>query len=290
MASNEEAYEDEEYEEASPEQKLSIATYFIMSSPVGEVDFVTADTQKLMGGDQISDESLRAILKEYNIEQLTKAPTPDGHWSLVSSYGMVKDDQFLDPATGKILIFDHIKRQFTGEVSDRKNDSSDELEEQRKGVADAMKLYMEQKYKDGKACCVVYGNDDSITVCISAANTKISSYWTGAWKSIYTFSTAKQGDVEMNCNVKVHVHYFEDGNVQLHSAFEKKVTVSVGDPSKTGKSVAKTIDSVESTFQGNLEKMYVDMHEVTFKEMRRFLPITKQPMNWNINAHGVGLK
>lgn len=33
--------------------------------------------------------------------------------------------------------------------------------------------------------------------------------------------------------------------------------------------------------------MYVDMHRATFKQMRRFLPITKQPMNWNTYAHGV---
>lgn len=34
----------EEYEEASPEQKVNIATYFIMSSPTGEVDDVIKGT------------------------------------------------------------------------------------------------------------------------------------------------------------------------------------------------------------------------------------------------------
>lgn len=281
---------DEEYEEASPEQKLSIATYFIMSSPVGEVDFVTADTQKLMDDDVLNDDAVVNILKEYNIEQLTKAVTPDGHSSIVSSYGMVTANEFLDPTCGKVLTFDHKTRQFTGET-EKKSTVPDDVDAQRKGVQEAMNLYLERKYKSGKACCVVYGSDTgAITVCISASNTKISSYWTGAWKSIYSFSSSSAGDTEMTGNIKVHVHYFEDGNVQLHSAFEKKVSVVVGEPGVTGKSVAKTIDNIESDFQSSLEKMYVDMHEKTFKEMRRFLPITKQPMKWNSNAHGVGLK
>jgi capping protein alpha len=286
----EEEFEEEDYEEASPEQKLSIATYFIMSSPVGEVDFVTADTKNWMEADILNDDAVVNILKEYNIEQLTKAVTPDGHSSIVSSYGMVTPNEYLDPTCGKVLTFDHKSRQFTG-VTEKKSSVPDDVDAQRNGIQQAMNLYLDQKYKAGKACCVVYGHDDgSITVCISASNTKISSYWTGAWKSIYTFSTSKAGDTEMSCSIKVHVHYFEDGNVQLHSAFDKKVTIVVGEPDKTGKSVAKTIDTVESDFQSSIEKMYVDMHDKTFKEMRRFLPITKQPMKWNDSAHGVGLK
>lgn len=281
----------EEYEEATPEQKLSIATYFIMSSPVGEVDFVTADTQKLINDDSIlTSGALKKILKDYNIEQMTPAKTPDNSSCLISSYGMVSDNEFMDPNSGKVLVFDHMRREFTSESDKKAVDLGSSIEAQRAGVQKAINSYVEDRYKPNKCTAVVYAADGGdITICISAANTKISSYWTGGWGAVFSFNPSTPGDTEMVGNVKVHVHYFEDGNVQLHTAIEKKITIKVSDPAGTGKSVAKAVEQIETDYQNSLEEMYVDMHQVTFKEMRRFLPITKQPMEWNIHAHGVGL-
>jgi len=73
--------------------------------------------------------------------------------------------------------------------------------------------------------------------------------------------------------------------VQLHTKFPSKATVAVSDEKKTGAAVAKAIKTLETDFQANLELMYIDMHSHTFKQMRRFLPVNKQPMNWNVAAH-----
>jgi len=287
---------EEDYEEASDEQKLNIATYFIMSSPIGEVDFVCADTAKLIGNDNLLDASaLNNILKEYNMEQMISANIPDSEKKLIiSTYGQVSDTEFIDPNAGTVRIFDHTTREFTG-TSDKKVDVSDEHQQQREGIQKEVDTYLSDKYKQGKACAVVYcgdANSKQIVICISAQNTKISSYWTGGWNSVFTVTGVdKEGAQELVGNIKVHVHYFEDGNVQLHSAVEKKIEVSISsDPSKTGKSIANAIDRVESAYQLGLEEMYVDMHDNTFKALRRFLPITKTPMNWNISAHGIGKK
>jgi len=112
--------DEEEYEEATPEQKLSIATYFIMSSPVGELDFVIADTKKLVDSNEIlSPTALGKILKDYNVEQMVAVKTNEGKKTLITTHGMVSDNEFVDPNAGKILIFDHLKREFTG-TSDKK--------------------------------------------------------------------------------------------------------------------------------------------------------------------------
>lgn len=282
---------DEEYDEATPEQKLSIATYFIMSSPVGEVDFVLADTSKLIASETIlSQTHVSAILKDYNIDIMQSAKTPDGGQTLITSYGMVSDNEYIDPRSGKVLIFDHGRREFTGE-SDKKQSVNSEIEDQRKAVEKKVDGYIEEKYKPGKAVAVVYASDNGdITVCISAANTKISAYWTGGWNSTFTFNAASAGETELGGDVKIHVHYFEDGNVQLHSAINKKHKITVGSPDATAKSVVAQLDNIETDYQANLEEMYVDMHRTTFKEMRRFLPINKQPMEWSPYAHGVGLQ
>jgi len=81
------------------------------------------------------------------------------------------------------------------------------------------------------------------------------------------------------------VHYFEDGNVQLHTNYDKSQSITVGDAAETGTEISKALNKIESEFQSNLEEMYVNMHRTTFKSMRRFLPITRQPMTWSSAAH-----
>ena len=45
------------------------------------------------------------------------------------------------------------------------------------------------------------------------------------------------------------------------------------------------IDTIETVFQSKLDEFYVLMHKHTFAAMRRFLPVTRNPMDWNPNAH-----
>jgi len=59
------------------------------------------------------------------------------------------------------------------------------------------------------------------------------------------------------------------------------------DAATTAKNIVAAIDKFESEFHGNLEELYVNMHSTTFKAMRRFLPITGVPMNWNPNVHSL---
>jgi len=112
---------DDSDEQTTDEQKLQIATYFIMSTPVGEVDFVVQDTSKLVADKSIfGEEQITRILQDYNVEHTTAAATPTGHKCSVSSYGMVSPNEFLDPKSGDVLTFDHTRREFTG-VSEKKS-------------------------------------------------------------------------------------------------------------------------------------------------------------------------
>jgi hypothetical protein len=97
---------------AAAAQKLNIATYFIMSSPTGEVDDVVADVQKLVADDAVlTADALSAILRDYNTEQMIAAmDLSTARPVLVTKHGQVGPDLYLDPATGKVLKFDHRKR------------------------------------------------------------------------------------------------------------------------------------------------------------------------------------
>jgi len=277
----------EESEDASPEAKLNIANYFIMNAPVGEVNEVVNDVTKLVSDSStLSEHALTKIMHDYNVEHMTSFTGPDGYPLLTTQYGKVDQDHFFDPNNGKVVQFDHRKQKLVG-VSDKKNVHLDEkVGKFRTSTQKALDTYIESAYKSGKSCGLVYGNDQGrLTICISAKNMNLSNYWTGGWRALYTISVASSGQQELKGSVKLNVHYFEDGNVQLHSTFEKQANINVQGEDATGADIVKAIAKIEGDFQSQLEEMYVNMPGSIFKSMRRFYPITRQPMVWNINAH-----
>lgn len=279
---------DEGYEEATPEQKINIANYFIMLSPTGECEEVLSDVSKLVGDKAILTEAVvNNMLKDYNQEHMVAAKTPSGDKILVSSHGKVGDDMFVDPNTGKVLRFDHRKLEFK-EETDQKQVLNADIQSYRTAIAKAVADYSSGQYKNGKCTSSVYGSDDGkIVVCLSAANVNLGNFWSGGWRSTFTLNVSTKGKTDMTGGSKLNVHYFEDGNVQLHAAKDSKYSIDVGDADGTASQVAKAIGALESELQSNLEEMYVDMHRTTFKSMRRFLPLNRQPMNWNTFAHSL---
>jgi len=280
---------EEEYEQATPEQKLNIATYFVMSSPTGEIEDVITDVKKLVNDNAVlNDEALVKILANYNTEQLTSAADPDGNQVLVTTYGQVSADLFLDPNTGRVFRFDHRKRKIT-EVTEQKQVLKEEIAKYRSAIATSLSSYIESNYKEGKCVTAVYGADNgTVTVCVSAKNVHLGNFWTGGWRSVFSLNVGKMGATEMKANVKINVHYFEDGNVQLNTHVDKTINITVtSDEEATGKNVAVAVAQIESEFQSQLEEMYVNMHRTTFKSMRRFLPVNRQPMIWNLAAHSL---
>jgi capping protein alpha len=274
---------------ASASSKLNIATYFIMSSPPGEVDDVITDVIKLVDdASTVGEEAVTSILKDYNAEQLVWGPSLDEKTPvMVSAYGAVAADEYVDANTGRVLKFDHRRRKFT-EDTDKKQALPGPVAAYRASVQKSVDVYLASSFKAGKAVATVYGADTGVlTVCLSAKNVNLSNFWTGGWRSVYTINVGKRGQSELKGNIKVQVHYFEDGNVQLHTNYDRTASVTVGSEEETGKEVSKALLKIESDFQSNLEEMYVNMHRTTFKSMRRFLPLNRQPMTWSLAAHSL---
>jgi len=183
------------------------------------------------------------------------------------------------------MRFDHRKRKFL-EVTDQKQVLSERINGYRVAIEKELKAYVESSYKAGKCVSAVYGADSGvITLCLSAANVHLGNFWTGSWRGVYQLNVSSPTTVELKTDIKINVHYFEDGNVQLHTKFPARNSVQVSDEKKTAAAVLKIIRQLETEFQANLEQMYIEMHSHTFKQMRRFYPLSKQPMNWNLAAH-----
>jgi len=261
-----------------------------MSAPTGEVDDVFADVSKLVGDNKTLNEgAINSIFREYNTEHLTPALDTQGKPVLVSKFGQVSDREYLDPSTGRVLKFDHLKRVFTGETEKRQQ-LDNRVESYRSAIATALQAYIAESYKPNKVVVAVYGADNGmLTICLSARNVNLGNFWTGGWRSIYSVSVSREsGSVSMSASIKINVHYFEDGNVQMHDAFDQKFTVAItGNAETTAANISKAINNFETDFQNNLEEMYVNMHRNTFKYMRRFLPLNKQKFTWALAAHSL---
>jgi len=273
------------------EQKMNIATYFVMSSPTGELNDVVRDVTRLVADPAtLTDDALSRIIKEYNHEQMTFAadPTKPDQFAMVSAFGVQADGRYYNPVTNQAMTFDHKSGRFVAGV-DTKSPVDAGLNKYRAAVQKAVDAYIDNSYKAGKVCAMVYASDSGrITVCISAKNVHLGNFWTGGWRSCYGVDMNKTGAAELKGTIKIGVHYFEDGNVQLHSNFDQlaKVNISAKED-ETGQAIAAAIAKIENDFHAHLEEMYVKMHTSTFKQMRRVLTIQKQHMNWNVAAHAM---
>jgi capping protein alpha len=81
--------------------------------------------------------------------------------------------------------------------------------------------------------------------------------------------------------MKVNVHYYENGNVQLNTNKEYGETVEGND---MGTEVAKVLRKAEGNFQTQIDTSCANLSE-TFKSLRRALPITGQKFDFASNQH-----
>jgi len=158
------------------------------------------------------------------------------------------------------------------------------LEDYRKAFDDAAHEYLAEHYINGG--CSVYGGNkggkNNITICISSSKFNPNNFWNGRWRSVWQCTFSPNGQVTLEGNLKIQVHYYEDGNVQLNSNTNKTGSSSGGDPATTAANAVKQIKRMEAEFQASLEQSYNVMGDTTFKALRRILPITRKKIDWDI--------
>lgn len=119
----------------------------------------------------------------------------------------------------------------------------------------------------------------------------------GRWRSEWKIPVGKSGNLALSGRIRVQVHYYEEGNVQLQTDTSKKTTaaaasvfhytdhlnlINIQDPATTAVNAVKAIVKVEQAFHQALDTSYTTMGETSFKALRRALPITHQKINWNL--------
>eukprot|EP00054_Salpingoeca_dolichothecata_P031524 m.263788 g.263788 ORF g.263788 m.263788 type:complete len:281 (+) comp27229_c0_seq1:176-1018(+) len=265
---------DDEYGVEIPdEEKVKIASDFILNAPPGEFNEVFNDVRVLLNNDELLKTGASGAFKKYNEDQFTPVKLPSGGDALVTKHGHVSDQTYFDPRSKTNFTFDHLRKE-----ASNAEESSEEsgLESLRAAFESAVTEYVKAHYPDGS--CAVYAKGGSIVVCIEDHKFQPNNFWNGRWRSEWTFDKSSG---EATGLLKVQVHYYEDGNVQLRSKKEVVKAVGGSDDETIASKFVKAAETAESEYQSAISENYVTMSDTTFKALRRALPVTRTKVDWN---------
>lgn len=264
-----------DYDEEIPdEEKVKIASDFILHAPPGEFNEVFNDVRVLLNNDALLKEGASGAFAKYNEDQFTPAKVEGAEKQvIVASPGLQADGTYIDPRTKQTFNFDHLRKEATPAGS---AEGGDEIESFRAAFEKAADDYVEDHYPNGVSS--TYGKGNVVTVCIEDHKFQPNNFWNGRWCSQWTFDKSSG---ETKGVLRARVHYYEDGNVQLQSVKEVTVKIPVSDEAATAKKFAKVVADAENEYQSAISSNYNAMSDTTFKALRRALPITRTKVDWN---------
>ncbi|KAJ1570057.1 hypothetical protein HK096_003835 [Nowakowskiella sp. JEL0078] len=274
-------------------EKFEIVSQFIKDSPPGEVNDVFNDVRVLLNDDgnlletEEAQQTFTTAFEEYNTAQLISVPIPGAD----HEHGQLDDGRYLDPRTSQAFHFDHLNSQIISDLE--RVEPNAETENYRQVLASldlAAQKYIAEHYPDGVSSVFDLFNN---TFVIAIVDNKYNpgNFWNGRWRSIWTVTV---GSVEIKGSIKLQIHYYEDGNVQLNFAKDLSAKlistfVSFQDPIAFSNAVFKAITKQENDLQIALHEAYGELAGTTFKNLRRQLPITKSKIDWNfVSGYKIG--
>lgn len=263
------------------QEKVRIASDFILHSPPGEFNEVFNDVRVLLSNDSLLKEGASSAFAQYNKDQLTPARIDGGQYCcLVTDYNDLGGGRFADPRTKQSFRYDHLRKEASDLQPWQANAS---LEPLRFAIETESTAYTLNHYKHG--ICSAFSVTDGeigkgIVLCIEDHQFQPKNFWNGRWRSVWT---VKQdgGQAEVSGLLKVQVHYYEDGNVQLVSSKEIKETISKSSDEQLARDLVSLMEQSETEYQSAISENYQTMSDTTFKALRRQLPVTRTKIDWN---------
>lgn len=191
----------------------------------------------------------------------------------------------MDPGSKKLMKVNHSKLECTAEeelpaavLKDLQSVAS-----KRDAIDAAMRKHATEFLPS--SVVTTYGssaNGEKITCCVAALASDLPNFSAGRWWAEWTLTTGGGSMGQLTGQIKCNVHYFEDGNVQLHDACKYQVELNLG--GDVGAIFVEKVASFEKSFIGKQEDLYLTLSEEVLQSLRRRLPITKMKFDWDKHA------
>ncbi|KAH7726503.1 CAP-1 protein [Aphelenchoides avenae] len=264
-------------------EKVRIASDFLLNSPPGEFNDVFNDVRMLLNNDTLLEKGCAPAVAQYNKDQFVpvKVEGADAP-TLITPFNELPDGRFVDPKSKKVFKYDHLRKEAV-DVHPAGAEIDEKLEPWRKALQNEVDAYIDEHFhRSGVG--TVFTHNGSIILCMESHLFQPKNYWNGRWRSEWRIPgfDGKTATADVYGLVRIHVHYYEDGNVQLLSNKNVHLKVQLtGDREKSAKDILKAIFEAENAYQCAVQENYGTMAESTFKTLRRQLPITRSKLDWS---------
>ncbi|KAL2428449.1 F-actin-capping protein subunit alpha [Exophiala dermatitidis] len=269
---------------------VDIASSFIEGAPPGELHEVVKDIKTLTSDeDPALIAKLKPAFQRYNEEQLVAVKLQGSNdYVLISKYNKLpsSSSSYYDTRTSKSFDFDHT-------TSTASNVQSYSHETQHSSLIQSLLQSLSGSFADhyppttaaAYTVCEVPNNTNQIAILVSTTKASPKNFLSGRWRSVFLYDTT---DSTLSGEIKVDVHYYEDGNVALSTA-KKFDAVSVSGNNADADTIVRKITVLENQYQEEVNRAFVGMNETSFRHLRRQLPVTRQKVEWEkVKGYSLG--